>query len=209
MIRDPFPNNIIPRDRIFNPGRQLQEPADGAVREDGAAAEPELRRERTAAERQLLPGRPAGLADRAISTASASITTRPTKDRFFFRTSGVTFLEYVSDWTYQNPDPTLRMHSADRSRYQWSYTGTWTRTHGLDGHRHLVRDQPLQPGRQVPRPEAVQADRRRAAVATSTTSARRTAAARCRIDRHQRLSGYRRRPVGRRHRDAPPGAVVA
>ena len=48
----------------------------------------------------------------------------------FFRTSGVTFLEYVSDWTYQNPDPKLRMNSADRSRYQWSYTGTWTRTMG-------------------------------------------------------------------------------
>jgi hypothetical protein len=52
------------------------------------------------------------------------------KDRFFFRTSGVNFLEYVSDWTYQNADPALRMHSADRSRYQWSYTGTWTRTLG-------------------------------------------------------------------------------
>jgi hypothetical protein len=52
------------------------------------------------------------------------------QDRVFFRTSGVTFLEYVSDWTYQNPDPTLRMHSADRSRYQWSHTGTWTRTLG-------------------------------------------------------------------------------
>ena len=24
-------------------------------------------------------------------------------DRFFFRTSGITFLEYVSDWTYQSP----------------------------------------------------------------------------------------------------------
>ena len=47
-------------------------------------------------------------------------------DRFFFRTSGITFLEYVSDWTYL-AEPDLRIHSADRSRYQWSYTGTWTR----------------------------------------------------------------------------------
>ena len=52
------------------------------------------------------------------------------KDRFFFRTSGITFLEYVSDWTYAATDPALRIHSADRSRYQWSYTGTWTRAMG-------------------------------------------------------------------------------
>src|SRR3954462_8727657 len=43
------------------PGRQLQEPADGPVLEDGAEAESAVRREPAAAHRQLLPGRPAGL----------------------------------------------------------------------------------------------------------------------------------------------------
>ena len=87
------------------------------------------------------------------------------------------------------------MHSADRSRYQWSYTGTWTRTHGLDRLRHLGRRQPLQPGRQVPRPEAVHAERCRPAglsrrvlldarrlhaAGRSTSAATRASAAACR-----------------------------
>lgn len=129
MIRDPFPGNIIPANRIFN--------ADGSYKNPLMALYSKMvpQPNQNFVESGQQPtgnfyqgGQPDSphshqYGFRVDYNASA-------KDRLFFRTSGVTFLEYVSDWTYQNPDPKLRMNSADRSRYQWSYTGTWTRTMG-------------------------------------------------------------------------------
>jgi hypothetical protein len=129
MIRDPFPNNVIPRDRIFNPdgtyknplmnlySRMIPKPNQNFV-ENGQQPVNNFYR---GGEPDSPKSQQYGF--RLDFNASS-------KDRFFFRTSGITFLEYVSDWTYAAPDPELRIHSADRSRYQWSYTGTWTRAMG-------------------------------------------------------------------------------
>jgi hypothetical protein len=129
MIRDPFPNNVIPTNRIFNSNGSYKNP----LMELYAKLVPQPNQNFVESGQQPLnnfyqggqPDSPKShqYGFRLDFNASA-------KDRLFFRTSGVTFLEYVSDWTYQNPDPKLRMNSADRSRYQWSYTGTWTRTMG-------------------------------------------------------------------------------
>jgi hypothetical protein len=128
MIRDPFPNNVIPRDRIFNPNgtyknplmalysRMIPKPNQNFI-ENGQQP---LNNFYRGGEPDSPKSQQYGL--RLDFTPSGT-------DRFFFRTSGITFLEYVSDWTYL-AEPDLRMHSADRSRYQWSYTGTWTRTMG-------------------------------------------------------------------------------
>jgi hypothetical protein len=129
MIRDPFPNNIIPRDRIFNPdgtyrnplmnlySRMIPKPNQNFI-ENGQQPINNFYR---GGEPDSPKSQQYGF--RLDFNASS-------KDRFFFRTSGITFLEYVSDWTYAATDPALRIHSADRSRYQWSYTGTWTRAMG-------------------------------------------------------------------------------
>jgi hypothetical protein len=125
MIRDPFPNNVIPRDRIFNPdgtyknplmnlySRMIPQPNQNFI-ENGQQPVNNFYR---GGEPDSPKSQQYGF--RLDFNASS-------KDRFFFRTSGITFLEYVSDWTYAASDPALRIHSADRSRYQWSYTGTWT-----------------------------------------------------------------------------------
>jgi hypothetical protein len=129
MIRDPFPSNIIPRDRIFNPNgtyknplmdlysRMIPKPNQNFI-ENGQQPNNNFYR---GGEPDSPKSQQYGI--RLDFNASS-------KDRFFFRTSGITFLEYVSDWTYAATDPALRIHSADRSRYQWSYTGTWTRALG-------------------------------------------------------------------------------
>ena len=46
-------------------------------------------------------------------------------DRFFFRASGTTFYEYNVDWTYETKYAGL--HSNDKTRASWSYTGNWTK----------------------------------------------------------------------------------
>ena len=128
MIRDPFPNNVIPRDRIFNPdgtyrnplmalySRMIPKPNQNFI-ENGQQPTGNFYRGGE-------PDSPKSQQYGFRLDFNASST-----DRFFFRTSGITFLEYVADWTYL-AEPELRIHSADRSRYQWSYTGTWTRTLG-------------------------------------------------------------------------------
>ncbi len=128
MIRDPFPNNIIPRDRIFNPdgtyrnplmdlySRMIPKPNQNFI-ENGQQPMNNFYR---GGEPDSPKSQQYGF--RLDFNASQ-------KDRFLFRTSGITFLEYVSDWTYL-AEPDLRIHSADRSRYQWSHTGTWTRAQG-------------------------------------------------------------------------------
>ena len=129
MMRDPFPNNVIPRDRIFNAdgtyknplmnlySKMLPKPNQNFI-ENGQQPVNNFYR---GGEPDSPKSQQYGF--RLDFNASSA-------DRFFFRTSGITFLEYVSDWTYAASDPALRIHSADRSRYQWSYTGNWTRAMG-------------------------------------------------------------------------------
>jgi hypothetical protein len=128
MIRTPFANNVIPRDRIFNSdgsyknplmnlySRMIPKPNQNFI-ENGQQPVNNFYRGGE-------PDSPKSQQYGFRLDFNASST-----DRFFFRTSGITFLEYVSDWTYL-AEPELRIHSADRSRYQWSYTGTWTRVMG-------------------------------------------------------------------------------
>ena len=130
------------------------------------------------------------------------------KDRFFFRTSGITFLEYVSDWTYLAQDPALRIHSADRSRYQWSYTGTWTRAMGNDACS-------------IPRSRQTASTRSTSSAGSSKYKPTDvglpsyldefcSTSGGCTLPRrsaHRRLSAVRRRAVGRRHRHAYAGAI--
>ena len=129
VIRTPFAGNIIPRDRIFN--------ADGTYKNPLMALYAKMvpKPNQNFVEDGQQPAGNFYQGGQPDSPKSQQYGFRvdfnpSAQDRFFFRTSGITFLEYVSDWSYLAQDPALRIHSADRSRYQWSYTGTWTRTMG-------------------------------------------------------------------------------
>lgn len=129
MIRDPFAGNIIPRDRIFNPDGTYKNPLMALYAKMVPAPNQNF------VENGQQPVNNFYRGGEPDSPKSQQYGGRldfnlSSRDRFFFRTSGITFLEYVSDWTYAAEDPALRIHSADRSRYQWSYTGNWTRALG-------------------------------------------------------------------------------
>jgi hypothetical protein len=121
FIRDPFVGNIIPASRIVNPLYRLYErmvpPPNQNLIENGT----------TPSNNYYRGGEPdipvsslyAGRVDYNVSK----------RDRIFVRASGNTFLEGVSDWTYEVPE-FAGLHSIDRSRYTWSVVGNWTRTFG-------------------------------------------------------------------------------
>src|SRR6185436_3258565 len=129
-IRSPFPNNVIPRDRIFNadgsyknpfmnlyakmvpvPNQNLVENGQRPTGNYYRGAEPDL------ITSYVFGGR----LDYNFNEAN----------RFFFRGSGQTFDEDFADWTYESPDPGSKgIHNADRQRHNWSYTGTWTHASG-------------------------------------------------------------------------------
>jgi hypothetical protein len=130
VIRTAFPNNIIPRDRIFNPDGTYKNKLFGLY----AAAVPrpnqnfvEQGQQPTGnyfrgAEPSIPVSHLFGLRfDYNLSTA----------DRLFLRGSGSRYHEDVDDWTFESPTAELRgLHDSDRDRYTWSYTGNWTRTFG-------------------------------------------------------------------------------
>ena len=120
IIRDPFPNNIIPQNRIVNPAYKLytqflpapnQNPPAGLAPTDNylGAAEPDQTHS------HLWGGR---------------VDFNPSQsDRFFFRAAGSYFTEEDDDWTYENP-LSEGLHATWRLRKSWSYTGNWTRVFG-------------------------------------------------------------------------------
>jgi hypothetical protein len=120
VIRDPFPNNIIPPERIVNPAYKKyiqflpspnQNPGPGLAPTNNylGAAEPDQTHS------HLWGGR---------------VDFNPSQsDRFFFRAAGSYFTEEDDDWTYENP-LSQGLHSAWRLRKSWSYTGSWTRVFG-------------------------------------------------------------------------------
>ncbi len=130
IIRTPFPNNVIPRDRIFNPDGSYKNRLFGLYA--GAVPPPNQNflsptQQPTGnyfrgAEPSVPVSHLLGLRlDYNVSGA----------DRLFFRGSGSRYHEDVDDWTYEATDPKYRgLHDSDRDRYTWSYTGNWTHTTG-------------------------------------------------------------------------------
>ena len=121
FIRDPFPNNIIPANRIVNPlynlYRQMVPPPNQNLIENGVTPTGNYYR--------------GGEPDKPVSTLYAGRIdyNLSARNRLFFRVSGNTFLEPVSDWTYEVP-AFEGLHSIDRSRYNWAVIGNWTHVRG-------------------------------------------------------------------------------
>ncbi len=121
FIRSPFPNNIIPTNRIVNPlynlYRQMVPPPNQNLIANGATPTGNYYR--------------GGEPDKPVSSLYAGRVdyNLSGNDRFFFRFSGNTFIEPVSDWTYEVPE-FEGLHSIDRSRYNWAFVGNWTHVAG-------------------------------------------------------------------------------
>ena len=121
FIRDPFPNNVIPADRIVNPlyhlYRRMVPPPNQNFVENGT----------TPSANYYQGGQP----DSPVSHLYAARLdwNLSSADRLFVRFSGNTFLEGVNDWTYEVPE-FAGLHSLDRSRYNWAVVGNWTHTAG-------------------------------------------------------------------------------
>jgi len=121
FIRDPFPNNIIPANRIVNPlynlyKQMLPKPNQNFVEN------------LTTPQSNYYQG---GQPDVPKSTLFAARVDYniSNNDRIFIRGSKNSFIEAVNDWTYEVPD-FAGLHSFDRSRPQWNMVGNWTHTSG-------------------------------------------------------------------------------
>ena len=121
FIRSPFPNNIIPANRIVNPlynlYRQMVPAPNQNLIENGTTPTANYYR--------------GGEPDKPVSSLYAGRLdyNLSGNDRFFFRVTGNTFIEPVSDWTYEVPE-FEGLHSIDRSRYNWAVIGNWTHVAG-------------------------------------------------------------------------------
>ena len=139
VIRDPFPNNIIPADRITNP---LYKQYVGFL--------PVPNTNPTAANQQPInnyydTGQPDPLRSHVFGVRLDY--NHSDRNRFFGRVSGSNFTEGAGDWTYESAPG---LHALSRVRKTRAGTGTWTRVSGdtvIDGqfgaNRFLETDQRL------------------------------------------------------------------
>ena len=139
VIRDPFPGNIIPADRIANPLYKLY---------TGFLPTPNTNP--TASNQQPInnyydTGQPDPLRSHVFGVRLDY--NRSDQNRFFGRVSGSNFTEGAGDWTYESAPG---LHALTRVRKTRAGTGTWTRVAGdtvidgqLSANRFLETDQRL------------------------------------------------------------------
>jgi hypothetical protein len=121
FIRDPFPNNIIPANRIVNPLYDLYK---------GMVPRPNQNfvEQGTTPSNNYYRGGEPDIPKSALVAARVDYNVN-NNNRIFVRGSKNTFIEGVGDWTYEVPQY-AGLHSIDRSRPQWNMIGNWTHTTG-------------------------------------------------------------------------------
>ncbi|MDQ2635441.1 MAG: carboxypeptidase-like regulatory domain-containing protein, partial [Actinomycetota bacterium] len=129
VIRDPFPNNIIPRERFMNADGSYKNPLFGLYQ----AMVPEPNQNFLSPTQQPTNNYYRAAEPDQPNNTQASVRVdynHSENDRFFVRYNTNKFLESsLSDWTYASPDPRfVGLHDVARNRYTWSVTGTWTKT---------------------------------------------------------------------------------
>ncbi len=128
VIRDPFPGNIIPRDRFMNPDGSYKNPAFGLYQAMVPAPNQNFLSPTTQPVnnyyRAAEPDQPHN-----IQGSFRIDYNHSESSRFFIRANGNRFLESsLVDWTYDSPDPQFQgLHDVARARFSWSTTGTWTK----------------------------------------------------------------------------------
>lgn len=139
VIRDPFPGNIIPKNRFMNPDGSYKNPAFGLYQ----AMVPAPNQNFVSPTQQPTQNYYRAAEPDQPHNIQASLRVdynRSQNSRFFVRGNGNKFEESsLVDWTYDSPDPRFRgLHDVSRNRFSWSMTGTWTR---LVGHQTVVDTQ--------------------------------------------------------------------
>ena len=128
VIRDPFPGNIIPKNRFMNPDGSYKNPAFGLYQ----AMVPAPNQNFLSPTQQPVNNYFRAAEPDQPHNTQASLRVdynHSESSRFFLRGNGNRFLESsLVDWTYDSPDPQFRgLHDVARARYSWSLTGSWTR----------------------------------------------------------------------------------
>jgi hypothetical protein len=126
FIRTPFPNNIIPPDRFMNPNGTYRNPLFALYRSMSPTPNQNFVEQGQVPSNNYYMG---GIPNQVTAQNFGGRVdyNHSSSDRFFFRASGTTFYEYNVDWTYETSFAGL--HSNDKTRASWSYTGNWTKVH--------------------------------------------------------------------------------
>ncbi len=127
FIRDPFPNNIIPRDRFMNANGTYKNPLFALYRDMMPAPNQNFIESGQIPNQNYYQGATPNL------TGAKNFGIRldynlSADNRFFFRYAGTGFHERLGDWTYETKYKGL--HTNDKTRSSWAYTGSWTRVMG-------------------------------------------------------------------------------
>jgi hypothetical protein len=124
FIRTPFPNNVIPRDRFMNPNGTYKNPLFALYKDMSPTPNQNFVEQGQVPSNNYYQG---GIPNQVTAQNFGGRVdyNHSASDRFFFRASGTTFCEYNVDWTYETKYAGL--HSNDKTRASWSYTGNWTK----------------------------------------------------------------------------------
>ena len=124
FIRTAFPGNIIPRDRFMNPNGTYKNPLFELYRDMSPTPNQNFVEQGQVPNNNYYQG---GIPNQVTAQNFGGRVdyNHSGSDRFFFRASGTTFYEYNVDWTYETKYAGL--HSNDKTRASWSYTGNWTK----------------------------------------------------------------------------------
>ena len=129
FIRDPFPGNIIPKDRFMNADGSYKNPLFAIYK----AMLPQPNQNFISPSQQPTNNYyQGGQPDTPKSSLYAVRVdyNMSNNTRFFVRGNGNRFAEGTFDWTYEAPDAYKRLHDGFRKRYSWSFTGNGTRVIG-------------------------------------------------------------------------------
>jgi hypothetical protein len=124
FIRDPFPNNIIPRDRFMNPDGSYKNPLFALYRDMVAAPNQNFVEQGSIPQQNYYQGGVPNLTNSWNFGVRLDYNHSET-DRFFFRAASTGFHEQLGDWTYETKYKGL--HINDKTRASWAYTGNWTK----------------------------------------------------------------------------------
>jgi hypothetical protein len=127
FIRTAFPNNIIPRERFMNANGTYKNPLFALYKDMAPTPNQNFVESGQAPTNNYYQG---GIPNQVTAQNFGGRVdyNHSGSDRFFFRASGTTFYEYNVDWTYETKYAGL--HSNDKTRASWSYTGNWTKVRG-------------------------------------------------------------------------------
>jgi hypothetical protein len=127
FIRTPFTNNIIPQDRFMNPNGTYKNPLFALYKDMAPKPNQNFVESGQVPSNNYYQG---GIPNQ-VTAQNFGIRVdynHSGSDRFFFRAAGTTFYEYNVDWTYETKYAGL--HSNDKTRASWSYSGNWTKVKG-------------------------------------------------------------------------------